>query len=100
MSVIAGKVAVRPDRHDEAVRAALAMAEATRKEAGCITYQFSADLADPNTVFIFEEWESAEALARHFQTEHLQVFRAELPGLVAAPATIKRYEIARVSAMT
>jgi quinol monooxygenase YgiN len=100
MIVIAGKVAVRPDRRDEAVRVALAMADATRKEAGCIAYQFSADLADPNTVFIFEEWENAEVLARHFQTEHLRAFRAELPGLVAGPSTIKRYEIAAVSAMT
>lgn len=39
MIVIAGQVSVRPERRDEAVRAALAMAEATRRENGCISYQ-------------------------------------------------------------
>jgi quinol monooxygenase YgiN len=100
MIVIAGKVLVRPERREEAVRAALAMAEATRKEPGCITYQFSADLADPNTIRIFEEWESEEALSHHFQTEHMRVFRAQLPDLLAGPPTIRRYAVTSVSAMT
>jgi quinol monooxygenase YgiN len=99
MIVIAGTVAVRPDKRDEAVRAALAMAEATRREPGCITYRFSADLADPNSIYIFEEWESGDALARHFQTEHMRIFRAGLPGLLAGPSTVKRYEVASVSTM-
>jgi quinol monooxygenase YgiN len=100
MIVIAGKVAVRHERRDEAVRAALAMAEATRKEEGCSTYQFSSDLADPDTILIFEEWESEEALARHFQTAHMRVFREQIAGLLAAPPVIKRYSIESVSAMT
>ena len=100
MIVIAGQVAVRPDRRDEAVRAALAMAEATRKEDGCISYRFSSDLADPNTILIFEEWESDEALARHFQTEHMRVFRAGLPQVLAGASTIKRYVVQSVSPLT
>lgn len=100
MIVVAGKVAIRPERREDAIRAALAMAEATRKEAGCLTYQFSADLADPSTILIFEEWESDEALTRHFQTEHMRVFRAGLPQLLAGPPSIKRYAVASVSAMT
>jgi len=100
MIVIAGKVAVRHERRDEAVRAALAMAEATRKEAGCIAYQFSSDLADPDTIYIFEEWESGEDLARHFQTQHMRVFREQIAGLLAGPPAIKRYSIESVSAMT
>jgi len=100
MIVIAGKVAVRPERRDEAVRSALAMAEATRKEDGCITYQFSGDLADTNSIFIFEEWENDEALARHFQTEHMRLFREQLPRLLAGPSTVKRYVVQSVSPMT
>ncbi len=100
MTVVTGKVLVRPERRQDAIRAALAMAEATRKEQGCITYQFSADLEDPNTILIFEEWESDEALAHHFQTEHMRVFRQQLPGLLAGPSAIKRYSVESVSAMT
>jgi quinol monooxygenase YgiN len=100
MIVIAGQVAVRPERRSEAVAAALAMAEATRRENGCISYRFSSDLADPNTILIFEEWESEDALGRHFQTEHMRVFRATLPQLLAGPATVKRYVVQSVSPMT
>jgi quinol monooxygenase YgiN len=100
MIVIAGRVAVRPERREEAVRAALAMAAATRKEDGCITYQFSNDLADMNSIVIFEEWESDEALAQHFQTEHMKVFRELLPRLLAGPSTVKRYVVQSVSPMT
>jgi quinol monooxygenase YgiN len=99
MIVVAGTVAVVPARREEAVHVALAMAEATRREAGCLGYRFFADLADPNCFFIFEEWESAEALARHFETEHMRVFRTHLPGLVAAPPAIRRYEVSGATAM-
>ena len=83
MIVIAGSVAARPERREEAIRVARTMAAATRAEAGCVTYRFSADLDDPNTLLIFEEWESEEALARHFQTPHVAAFRQALPGLLA-----------------
>lgn len=97
MIVIAGTVNVRPDRRGEAVEAALRVAAATQREAGCISYRFYADLADPNVFLIFEEWESDAALARHFETEHLKAFRAAMPGLVAAPPVIQRYVVESVA---
>lgn len=97
--VIAGKVAVRPERREEAIRVALAMAAATQAEAGCVAYQFSADLADPNTFCLFEEWDGDEALARHFETEHMRVFREKLPQLLGGPLVFKRYNVESVSTM-
>src|SRR6185503_126047 len=41
MIVIAGTVRIRPERRDDAIRHALAMAEASRAEAGCVAYRFS-----------------------------------------------------------
>lgn len=99
MIVIAGSVVVRADRREEAIKAARTMATATRKEAGCITYRFSVDVDDPNTMLIFEEWETEEALGRHFQTPHMETFRAALPGLLGGAPTLKRYEVAAASAM-
>lgn len=99
MIVIAGSVAVRPDRREEAVRVARTMAAATRGEAGCQTYRFSADLDDPNTLLIFEEWDSEEALARHFQTPHMATFREALPRLLAGAPALKRYGVASAAAM-
>lgn len=99
MIVIAGSVAVRPERRDEAVRVACTMAAATRTEPGCVTYRFSADLDDPNVLLIFEEWESEEALARHFQTPHMAAFREALPGLLAGVPALRRYVVASAAAM-
>ena len=99
MIVIAGKILVKPERRAEAQRAALAMAEATRREAGCISYAFYADLVEPGTFFIFEEWESDAALAAHFQSEHMARFQQQAPAFLAAPPTIKRYVVESVVGM-
>ena len=99
MIVIAGKILVKPERRVDAQRAALAMAEATRREAGCISYGFYADLVDPGTFFLFEEWESDAALAAHFQTEHMARFQQQIPALLAAPPTIKRYVVESATGM-
>ena len=99
MIVIAGSVQVKADRREEARAAALKMAEATRAEAGCLTYRFSADLADPDRVYIFEEWETEEALARHFASPHMAEFQRVLPGILAGGVEIRRYAVSAVSAM-
>jgi quinol monooxygenase YgiN len=99
MIVIAGTIRIRPERRDDAVRAALEMAEATRAEAGCLAYRFFADLADPALFFVFEEWESEDALARHFQSAHMKVFQRRVPDLVAGPPAIKRYAVASATPM-
>ena len=97
MIIVAGNVAIKPERRAAAVQAALRMAEATQGEPGCIAYQFSADLKDPNTIFVFEAWETEEALARHFQTDHMKAFQQELPQFVAGEMDIKRYNVESVS---
>ena len=99
MIIVAGKVAIRPERRAAAIQVALRMAEATQSEPGCITYQFFADLKDPNTIFVFEAWETEEALAQHFQTDHMKAFQQELPKFVAGEMDIKRYQVESVSAI-
>jgi quinol monooxygenase YgiN len=99
MIVIAGSIVIRPDRRDEAVRVAVEMQRATEGEPGCVTYRFAADLVDPNTFRLFEEWESEAALARHFETPHMRTFRERIPALVAAPPQIHRYAATSKTAM-
>jgi quinol monooxygenase YgiN len=99
MIVVAGRIRVRPERRAEATRAALVMAEATRREAGCLSYAFYADLVDPDAFLLFEEWESEAALLAHFQTEHMARFLEETPSLLAEAPAIRRYTVTGVSAM-
>jgi quinol monooxygenase YgiN len=99
MIVVAGTIRIRPERREEAVRAALAMAEATRREAGCVSYAFWADLVDPAAFFVFEEWESDAALAAHFQTPHMARFQEQSAALLAGPLAIQRYVVESATAM-
>ena len=70
--------------------------EATRREAGCVSYTFSADLSDPGTFWIFEEWESPAALAAHFQAPHMAAFQKAIGGLGVREMAIQRYEVSSV----
>jgi quinol monooxygenase YgiN len=96
MLVIAGAIRIDPSNRDAAVEAAIEMMEATRKESGCISYTFSADLADPGAFRIFEEWESQEALDAHFAAPHMAKFQKQVGGLGVREMKVQRYEIASV----
>lgn len=93
MLVVSGTIPIKPEKRAEAEQLALAMAKATQQEAGCLFYQFYADLADPNIIRVFEEWESEEALASHFQTDHMKNFIQQIPNLVAGPLEAKKYTV-------
>lgn len=94
MLVVAGRIAVKPERREDAVRLALEVAAATRAEPGCLSYRFHADLEDPGAFFIFEEWRDQAALDAHFATPHMATFLEHVAGLIAAPPAITRYEVA------
>jgi quinol monooxygenase YgiN len=96
MLVIAGHIRIDPARHEDAVRAAVEVQEATRREAGCISYTFSADLAEKGVFRIFEEWASPEALAEHFRTSHMARFQGAIGGLGVRELKVQRYEISSV----
>lgn len=99
MLVIAGHVQIDPAMREQAIAAAVEMMEATRREEGCISYVISADLTDPGSFRIFEEWESAEALDAHFATPHMAKFQAAMGGFGVRELKVQRYEIAGVATL-
>lgn len=96
MIVVAGRVQVKPEHRDEAIRRAIAISRDSEAEEGCLSYRFYTDLENPSVFFIFEEWESQEALNAHFQTPHLKEFQQHVARLLAAPSVIKQYEVSSV----
>ncbi len=97
MLVIIGRVAIKPERREEGVKAALEMVAASQAEAGCISYDFYADLQDPNSFFAFEQWESEEALRIHFATDHMKTFQGKLAEVIAGRVEVKRYNVASIT---
>ena len=96
MIVIAGQVALDPAQHGNAVAAACEMMRETRRESGCISYTFSADLEEPGRFRIFEEWESDDALRAHFASPHMARFQKAVGGLGVREMKVQRYDVAKV----
>ncbi len=96
MLVVAGYVKLDPNKLDPAMEAARTVMEATRQEAGCISYTFSADLSEEGHFHIFEEWESQAALDEHFKAPHMAVFQKAMGGFGVSEIKVQRYEVGKV----
>ena len=48
---------------------------ATRKENGCLFYDLSQSVTDPDSFTFVERWTTREALEAHFHTPHLATWR-------------------------
>lgn len=94
MILVAGHVPVKPEKRDAMRQAVQQVVARTRAESGCIAYDFYESVSEPHLLHIYEEWESAEALAAHLQQPHTRDFLAKLPELAAGPATVKKFVIA------
>lgn len=92
MIIVAGSVRIPEERIEDLRPVALATVEATRREAGCLTYSFAFDLKEPGLLRIFEEWESREHLEGHFKQPHMGPWRAKLAEIGATGRSVKSYE--------
>jgi len=75
------------------------MMAATHEEPGNIEYVFSVSVADPGNVQIFEVWESAEDLEKHFTLPHMATFRAVMSELTVTGRSLHRYEVSSFEPM-
>ncbi len=96
MIIVQGYIPIKPERREEALLMARRMTDSTRDEIGCISYEFFIGLTDPNTLMLFQEWETMEALMGHFQTEHMDEFLRDLPNVVAGEVVTRRYAVQSV----
>jgi quinol monooxygenase YgiN len=100
MIVIKGSIKLAPGELEKFRAIATAMAEATRKEKGCVEYAFAQDIADPTILRIVEEWEDEAALTEHFATPHMATFNAAIRDAKVEHASVKAYRAEFVRNMT
>jgi quinol monooxygenase YgiN len=62
------------DKVEEAIRALRSLREASRTEAGCITFDVSRSVDDSGAFVLYEEWRDQAALDEHYQTDHFNRF--------------------------
>nr|TMK24737.1 MAG: antibiotic biosynthesis monooxygenase [Actinomycetota bacterium] len=86
MIVVIGRVVTDAARREDLKRIGQTVARASRAEEGCLSYRVYEDTEVENEFVFVEEWESQEALERHFGTSHIADFMRAIPAtLVALP---------------
>ena len=93
MIIVHGTIPIKAERRDKALDLARWMEYESRREDGCITYEFFVGLSDPNTLMLFQEWATAEALAEHFNTDHMERFLEALPEVLDGKVSTRRYAV-------
>jgi quinol monooxygenase YgiN len=63
--IVGGTFEVEPDQREEFIASRHDLMRASRAEAGCLEYTFSADPIEPHRVLLFERWESQSDLDAH-----------------------------------
>ncbi len=93
MIIVHGTFPIRAEVRDDAISLMREMIVASRSECGCVSYEFYVGLTDPNTLLLFQEWESVEALQGHYETDHMEDFLKALPDILNGEITTRRYEV-------
>ena len=93
MIIVHGSFPIKAEVRDQALDLMRQMANSSQKEDGCISYEFYVGLSNPNSLLLFQEWESVNALQRHFETEHMNEFLKVLPRVLDGEVATRRYEV-------
>ena len=88
-------ITAKPGKRDAMLAAMRDNLAAVRAEKGCIEYGPAIDAdgigsfqtkAGPDTVFVIEKWQDAEALKSHAAAPHMAAYSAKVKDLVATRA--------------
>jgi quinol monooxygenase YgiN len=78
------KFPIRPDRQSEWEELSSFYANAVNAEPGCVFFEFSRSLDDPQTYVAIEGFVDGAAGAEHMKQDHVARFMAEMPDIVSA----------------
>jgi quinol monooxygenase YgiN len=93
MIVVVGRLRTDAERRGELIELGERVAAATRQEDGCINYRLYGDTASEHDFVVVEEWDSEEALQRHFTTAHIDELMSTMPGLLVAAPDVKFHTV-------
>ena len=93
MIFITAKFRVRPEYADRWPEISRAFTEATRAEPGCLWFDWSRSVDNPNEYVLVEAFRDGAAGAAHVQSEHFKEAQRTLPPHLAATPRIVHMEI-------
>lgn len=91
--LISAQIDLDPAQREAALLSGQKWIDAALEQPGCIHYDWSADLNNPARVNVFEEWESEEALAKHFDGPAYAGMRDHIGGFGLTGAASRKYRV-------
>ena len=89
MIFITAKFQIKPEHADAWPQISRGFTEATRAEPGCLWFDWSRSLDDPQEYVLVEAFRDDAAGGAHVQSEHFRTAKAELPAyLVRTPKIV------------
>lgn len=93
MILVVGTFRLPPEGLAAGREALIRVVEATRAEAGCLSYAYAEDLLEPGLIRVSEAWESREHLAVHFTAPHMKQWQQERLGFGMTDRGMAAYTI-------
>ena len=88
MIFITAKFQVLPEHAEAWPEISREFTEATRAETGCLWFDWSRSLADPNEYVLVEAFRDGDAGGAHVTSDHFRAAQAALPPYLAATPRI------------
>ena len=93
MIFITAKFQIRPEDADQWPQIAAEFTEATRNEPGCLWFDWSRSIADPDEYVLVEAFRDGEAGGAHVNSAHFKKAQRDLPPHLAHTPRIVNFTI-------
>ena len=93
MIFITAKFRVLPEHADNWVQISRSFTEATRSEEGCLWFEWSRSVDDPQEYVLVEAFRDGDAGGEHVQSEHFFQAQRELPQYLVETPRIVNFEV-------
>ena len=94
MLILIAKFRTKTEGREKMINMSKGMVDNSRKEEGCIVYDFLQDPFDQDSFTFYERWRSREDLELHFEKSYFRDFAERCPDLLETPGSIVTYEVA------
>ncbi|KAB1929879.1 antibiotic biosynthesis monooxygenase [Micromonospora sp. ALFpr18c] len=95
MLIITARFRVRPEDAEQWPETVAALTRATRAEAGCLWFDWSRSVDDPNEYILIESYRDEAAMQAHLQSDHFRQAQRDLPPRLAETVQTVRATIAQ-----
>lgn len=93
MIIVKGTIPLNREDREEAVALIREMADSSRRESGCLAYEVYLSVDDPDTVVLWQQWRSLDALEAHFASEHVDAFLEMIPDYIGGEVISERFDV-------